>query len=423
MTNMQKKQKTGLMNYADRFLLIGVTIFFCFFLLVVYRADRRDIEKLADETIDFLETVCQRYDGYAEGQKAARLKDVQDKAVGLSKLVLSERIENADYLMEFAKVQELTGVLVTDGQLRLVAQADVEGNDAYFLWKDFINEDNKRNIIENEKKIYSGNVTKDGTDYDVVIVARKDAEGIILCYSRSEAPVTDIYEATLEKTLTNNTFHKNPKIVISDGDNVIASNAVMKSNKDGGLIKAQDEKYWKKGRLIQVKVDGTIWYGKRQVYEKYYIYIFYPSSEVFDNMLPILAIGIAICAVLGLILTIVKHNSEKKYMNEERKQLETIQAISSLYVTTSVFHLKEKRIEGLKSTDRAQQVLDETTQAESAVKKLADRIIAPEYRKKYVSFLDISTMEERLEHNENLTEVFKDVNGVWFSACCGQAFL
>ncbi len=47
---------------------------------------------------------------------------------------------------------------------------------------------------------------------------------------------------------------------------------------------------------------------------------------------------------------------------------------------------------------------------------LAETIIAPEYQKKYVTFLDFSTLEERLEHNENLTEVFKDLNGVWFSA-------
>lgn len=403
----------------DKVFLIGLIFLVILFLVVVHKGDRKDIAGLADETLGFLESVCQRYDNYAEGQKSATLKDIYDKTRGLLGFASTEMLENKKFLMEFIKNQELSGVLVLDKELNLVSEADSDGKDAYKLWKDFFSVENKKDIIQYKNKMFSGTVMQGEISYDVVVVSRQDTDGLILCYENHEKPIVDdSYEPLLEDTLTNNTFHKNPKIVITDGEKILATNTTLKQGEKvekAGLITDTSSERWKDGNLIHLKWKNQSWYGKRAVYGKYFIYVFYPASEVFTNMLPIATTAIAFYALLSMLAMFLRNHSERKHWKNEKKQLNTIKAVSSLYVTSSILHIKKGSIEGIVSTKRAQSILDETTEAVAVSVKLAERIIAPEFQKAYIEFLDFSTMDERMGDRKWLTNVFQDQNGTWFS--------
>ena len=171
---------------------------------------------------------------------------------------------------------------------------------------------------------------------------------------------------------------------------------------------------WGDGELIRIQWDG-IWYGKRLAYENYLIYVFYPSSEVFDNMLPVVTTAVAIYALVCMILLLLRHASEKKYQQREKKQLNTIRAISTLFVTTSIVHLDDNTIEGIISTPRAREILDETTDAHEVAVKLAERVIAPEDGEAYVAFLDTATMADRLQGKPSISNICRDVDGIWFA--------
>lgn len=386
--------------------------------MFVYETDRKDIVSLADETIDFMESVCQRYDSYAKGRYASTLKDLFDKAQGLKEFTITKRLESDDFLLKFAKSQGLTGILVTDGNLEVAGQADVNGRDAYYLWKEFISEKNKKDILTNKKKTFSGTTVVRRNSYDVVIVSRQDKEGIILCYADNKIAYTDIYEASMEKTLTNNTFHKNPKIVITDGTNIIATNTEVLNGKSLVLeapITDASGIRWKDGSLIHLQWEGESWYGKRQVYGNYVIYVFYPGREVFTNMLPVVTTAIAIYALLCLLVEVFRYNSDKKHLEEERKQINTIKAMSTLYIATSVMHLESKTFEGISVPERSQRILDETDDGDKVSKMLAQRIIAPEDKERYEEFLNFDTIVERLQDKDSLSDIFKDIDGVWFS--------
>lgn len=403
----------------DKVFLLFLILLVALFLVIVHKGDRKDIAGLADETIDFLESVCQRYDNYAEGQKSATLKDIFDKAQGLAEFASAEKLEDSEFLLKFAKNQELSGILVVDERLNLVAKADTGGKDAYKIWKEFISVENKKDIIQYKNKTFSGSVTQEGITYDLVLISRKDKEGLILCYANEDTIlIDDSYEPSLEKTLTNNTFHKNPRIVITDGTKIIATNTSMKSGEKvekAGLIKDASSERWKDGNLIHLKWKNQSWYGKRAVYGKYFIYVFYPATEVFTNMLPIATTALAFYALLSMLAMLLRNHSERKHWKNEKKQLNTIKAISTLYVTSSILHIKKGTIEGIVSTKRAQSILDETTEAVAVSVKLAERIIAPEFQRAYVEFLDFSTMDERMGERKWLTNVFQDQNGIWFS--------
>lgn len=418
MKNKKENASRDLLFRPNMILLFCMVVLLAFFLMFVYETDRKDIISLADETIAFMESVCQRYDGYARGQYASTLKNIFDKAQNLKEFTATKRLENDDFLLKFAKSQGLTGILVTDENLKAVGKADVNGRDSYYLWKEFLSEKNKKDILTNKKKTFSGTTVVRQNSYDVVIVSRQDADGVILCYADNKVAYTDIYEASMEKTLTNNTFHKNPKIVITDGTNVIATNTEVLYGKNLVLeapITDASGTRWKDGGLIHLQWEGESWYGKRQVYGNYVIYVFYPGSEVFTNMLPVITTAIAVYALLCMVVGILRYHSDKKHLEDEREQINTIKAMSTLYIATSVMHLKKGVFEGISVPERSQRILDETTNGQEVARLLAERIIAPEDKNRYQEFLNFDTMAERLEGKSSLSDMFKDIDGVWFA--------
>ena len=417
MKNKKENASRYLLFRPNMILLFCMAVLLAFFLMFVYETDRKDIVSLADETIAFMESVCQRYDGYSRGQYASTLKDIFDKAQNLKEFMATKRLENDDFLLKFAKSQGLTGILVTDENLKAVGKADVNGRDSYYLWKEFLSEKNKKDILTNKKKTFSGTTIVRRNAYNVVVVSRQDVDGVILCYADNKVAYTDIYEASMEKTLTNNTFHKNPKIVITDGTNVIATNTEVLYGKSLVLeapITDASGTRWKDGGLIHLQWEGESWYGKKQVYGNYVIYVFYPGSEVFTNMLPVVTTAIAVYALLCMVVGILRYHVDKKHLEEERRQINTIKAMSTLYIATSVMHLKKGVFEGISVPERSQRILDETTDGQEVAKLLAERIIAPEDKNRYQEFLNFDTMAERLEGKSSLSDIFKDIDGVWF---------
>ena len=413
----QKKCGTYILH-VDRTLLVCIVLVLCAFLLVITRNDKKEISNLADETLDFIESVCQRYDGYTAGTKATALKEVYDKTAGLTQFASEKTLEDESFLYDFAQRMELSGILVTDGNAKLVAQVDMNGKDQSDEWADFLENNNKKDIVQNPKKTFCAEVRIGKNDYYVALMARPDAEGLVLCYKDTEIVDTDLYEPSLENTFTNNTFHKNPRIVITDGEVVVASNndfLAQGTDISNGLFATVGSRNWEEGKLIRLLWDQNLWYGKREVYGRYYIYLFYPAMEVFTNMLPIIAIFAAVYAALSLVLVLLRSYSEHKHLEKERHQLGTIRAISSLYVSTFILHLKENVFEGIKLTERSQSIVEKSTQPKEVARLLAERIIAPNDRKRYMEFLDFDTMKERLDGHKNLGDIFQDVNGVWFS--------
>ena len=65
--------------------------------------------------------------------------------------------------------------------------------------------------------------------------------------------------------------------------------------------------------------------------------------------------------------------------------------------------------------ERSQKILDETKDADEVGRLLAERIIMPEHQKAYIEFLNFDTIPERIKGKGSLSDIFMDVNGVWFA--------
>lgn len=399
-------------------LLAAIFVLLALFLLAVLQNDQRDISLLADETTDFLETLCRRYDNYAAGQAASDLNVVLNKTRGLAEFAPDEMLCSQSYVAQYVSELELSGLLITDETLAPVAQADTSGCVPAELLAVVLNRPSVENILQYPSKVYSARLELNGEPYDVAVTARRDGTGLVAGYHRAAAGITDIYTASLEKSLEGNNFHKNPHIVITDGTTVIASNIdYAPAGTAVAELAIQDVSRHQCGfdGLIRLHSEHNIWYGKRQVYGQYYIYAFYPFAEVFNNMLPIVTSAIALYALLCMLMMLMRTRAEQHHLQTEQDQLRIIRTLSQLFAGATVLHLQEDTFDDISLAPRQADVPVGQTGIRQAYERLAAQLIAPEYRQPYLDFFDTATMEQRFESRDTLITIIQDNVGSWYS--------
>ncbi len=100
---------------------------------IVTGAERRSMEVNAGETLDFLQSVCQRYDDYQLGNTTRDLQSTIGKVRVIRDYGQYKEITSDSYLLSHARNQNLTGIFVLNKEKEVVAHADRRGNSAQEL--------------------------------------------------------------------------------------------------------------------------------------------------------------------------------------------------------------------------------------------------------------------------------------------------
>ena len=420
MTNKKKKKRSW--TPYQFFLLTVLLSLFLFFGLLgsVYRNNLKTTNSLASETISFLKDSCQRYDNTAMNATTESIQNVLGEALTLKNHIASSTLEDTSFLSQYASEQNLTGILVLDKNLNQDAAISLSGADAYTLWKNQIQNYNQNAFTEHPNKSLSDRITINSTAYDIAIVPRSDKEGIILCYKDTTQEKTDHYALTFESLLKNNTFYKNPRIIITDNKNVLTTNVSglqnLASVDNSPILAHHSSIKWSADNLTRLKYNRKTWYGLREVYGKYYIYVFYSTDEIFSNMIPFTACAIAFYAILSFIMLLIRQHYQNISTLKEQKQLRTIEAISSLYSSTALVDLKEKRCEPIQLSPVLTDLLKGFRNADNMLQLILKHIISPQYQEGFAQFTDMDSLAERLKDKPYITYWYQSTSGVWYAS-------
>lgn len=243
------------------------------------------ISKEADSVMEFLKSSCQKYDDYQLGNQVGDLQNLQLKAENLRRYLDGITLNSADQLVKFETDQSLTGIYLLDKDLNTEYHADSEEKDRDGLLEQILSEDNAGNVQKYPQKSYAEQVTIGDISYDYVIIAREDSEGVIICYEDVTADDEDMSEFSLNSLLSGDSFRNNAVIVITDGEQVLCSNAKdlngLPIDQCPVTDMEEDEVQVSDQGLFQLSSDGHDWYGKHSLYREYYLYVFYKDSDVF----------------------------------------------------------------------------------------------------------------------------------------------
>lgn len=376
--------------------------------------DIEDTNQMADETLTFIKGTCKRYDNYHIGIDADAKENLLDKTKILREYMTEEFLHSQTALSKFAQTQHLTGVLVLDQNLKTTAQADIRGMKPEIIWRKQLDSEIKRNVVTNSNKTFTDKVKIGDTIYYVAMISRKDTKGMILCYRIADKTRIDQNHATFAELMKNNTFHKNPKIMITNKKSILSTNASYLKNAIWTKDVPALEVHWSDHDLTKINFNGRTFYGKRLVYGKYYIYVCYESAEIFSNLLPIVTIGISIYVFCAMMMLLIRQNMKEHSLMEQARQIYTIEAISSLYVSTMLLDLKTKECTPIQYSPKLREVLKFETDGDKVLELLKRFVIAPEYKDDFEQLMKPENIAAQMKKKDSVSFMYQNKEGIWY---------
>lgn len=103
----------------------------------------------------------------------------------------------------------------------------------------------------------------------------------------------------------------------------------------------------------------------------------------------------------------------KTALDEAQLRYEIISAISKAYTTIVRIDLAQDRVEKISDRGNAQYIAQTEKTASAGLRKVCDALVAPEYRAAVKKFMDLSSLPERMAHDDVLDTEYKMVDGSW----------
>lgn len=303
------------------FLVVSICVFVGVGIMIQYQ-DLAETYKMAEETTAFVQAECEKFDNYTRGSSARALQDLLNKADGLKKFISPQQLADPAFLQEFIYTEHVGGVVILDDALQPIAQADMDHQDTLSLWCETTVKKNMQDILAHPEKTYVDHMTLNDVPYDMAATATDDGSRLILCYASTEKPASDPYELTIRSILTNNSFDKNPTLVITDGTQVLSTNsAIVDELGTTQYHQLASTIQWKDGAFTKFEYQHTTYYGLRRVYGSYYVYAVYAAEDVFTHRTAYLAFGFMAYLGVGIIILATQRHYDKLSMNKMEKQL------------------------------------------------------------------------------------------------------
>ncbi len=272
--------------------------------------------------IEYLENQCARYDNIITADQVRLQVDLIEKATALSRNIrYNHGTLDPEELKSYIQEQRMERIIILDENETVVQQVSLKEIDSDF-WKDILNRDQIKEILDYENKVVSEQITLDQNVYTYVAVARLDEKGIVFCYRNTPHAVAGNKNNTLTNLLKGYSIDKDGTVALTDGETVISSNNEKIQGKamvDCPRI-SMFNATWEPDKLVRVKKDGHWFYGRHVKCNQYYIYVFFPENEIFTQRQNVLFYCIMLYLGLWAVILFIRQQLQKRQLEELEQQ-------------------------------------------------------------------------------------------------------
>lgn len=389
--------------------VVGIGVFVLF-----TNIDRAMLRKTLDETFTFVETRLHLYEVDAANDRVKSLTRLQDKTAALrDEMTMKDDFTPSD-LNAFADTQRLTGVLVLDGEMQLEMQSTLDGN-AMQLWKQQLQSDYVRDILDYPQKSYATHIEQDGVLYDFAALARADAPGLLIAYVQKSSE--DAGDLTAGDLLDHFPLEDGGIATICQDDRVLTSNSAAQLNRTREECRQMynDEQTRVSGGIVELHSNRGVWYGSRRNVGKYEVYVFFPAGKVFLTRNIIFVSYLALTVMTYLMVLLLQSRAEKGALKETQKRMGIITALGTAYESIMLLDLKKNTVETLKAIPGEEQYKRTRAMRREEMLRRTEAVVAEAYRAKYLEFVDVTTMTARLKGHTSLVFTGRTVHDLWFT--------
>ena len=319
--------------------------------------DNRTAQNVSEKSISIVKKTLKRYDNMILNDQTKSLIRLLDKTSELSRVYDQEKGFDHNRLNEYVQEQRLAGAMILDHKGRIVMQSSIGSKGCYTLWKDVINDENVNDVLKYSKKSYISRIRRKNAEYDFVATSTKRAHGMVVSYKKVGTSSESSSEITLASLFEECNLKLDGTVVITNGKKVLSTNNSRLKKQTMMFCKALHENSHNKNDISMTKlvVKTKVWYGSGSRLKNYHIYVFFPGRSMYKNRRTVIAYSMAVLGVFLLIVLLLYQHFLKGNFDEIQKQYRIISAVNSIYVINLLIHLKEKKWESIKISERFKQ--------------------------------------------------------------------
>ena len=404
--------KRRMLIFGALFTVVNLAVLALLVTAGMYRESSRTMT-FADETVAFLESSCEKYERYDQNRTAEKLQALEDVVMTFTHFLPSDRVQVDDDLLEdYIAEEHLDGMIVLDENGGEVCSADRAGRDVEKLWKNILSRPTVAIVVNDRSPSYEDVVKVRGTSYLVCAVSYD--KGLVFAYKALDSAEAGMNAYGMDQMLTSNTFHRNPTVLMVQGSEIVSSN---KDSLTGDLknLVSDSSIDWTDKKLTRVMCDGQVFYGMRAAYRDYLFYVLYPQSEMLSGIGSFIAVGVSLYLAAAVAVLLVRYYFERRNLRATEKQLAIIDAISATYISTFLLHLETMELENLNMSPRAALSFAEHPDPHEFLENFVRDAVMPEHREQVLEFMDVESIEERLDGKTYLGMDVQGSDAHWYS--------
>ena len=317
---MKKPMKKVIVGLIAGFFILLFGLHYIMSNMGLNKADR-----VSDQTISYVKEKLETYNNYLSNDRTKSLVRLLDKVTAFTG-ILNQETYTGETLKQYVKEQHMQGIVILDKHMNTVLQTTTEEN-VSDIWKDLLQSDSMKEIIEYPKKVYMTRTETESGTYDIAAVARTDAPGIVLGYMKQDTVTEGVNDISLDNFFDGLMVNNNGFIAISQGNTLLATNKKIADDiSPEQWEKISRKSVWVKGNLSKLKYAGEHWYIRKSQYQDYIIYILLPVNGVYRSYYMLDASIMLLYVLICSLIVIIYFSVEKKNMAALKKAKETADA-------------------------------------------------------------------------------------------------
>lgn len=335
-------------NFILAEILVGLLLFFVV-LVITVKADLSSAETRLSDMVTYIK---EQYNNNMKLDIASESKSLMRMIQSVE--VLSQQIQQEEktsditeeLLENYCTISYLTGVLILDenGQVQEKYCSDEVQAEEILSQTD---QDVLLDVVDFHEKTYSVRMEcEDGSYIDIAANGRQDKPGIVLVYYHTPERYTSIFNHSINSLLTGYSLEHNGTIVISENNQIVASN-------DKGLIGAKTEDIQElkcinesavEKQLVRTDYQTIPDYGLMEKGRDYYVYTYMSADKIFAktprNMLYTVFIYLVIVGFMHALRWRMLQGHQKEQMRLQKEYTKNLES-KNLELREAVFQAQK----------------------------------------------------------------------------------
>lgn len=335
-------------NFILAEILVGLLLFFVV-LVITVKADLSSAETRLSDMVTYIK---EQYNNNMKLDIASESKSLMRMIQSVE--VLSQQIQQEEktsditeeLLENYCTISYLTGVLILDenGQVQEKYCSDEVQAEEILSQTD---QDALLDVVDFHEKTYSVRMEcEDGSYIDIAANGRQDKPGIVLVYYHTPERYTSIFNHSINSLLTGYSLEHNGTIVISENNQIVASN-------DKGLIGAKTEDIQElkcinesavEKQLVRTDYQTIPDYGLMEKGRDYYVYAYMSADKIFAktprNMLYTVFIYLVIVGFMHALRWRMLQGHQKEQMRLQKEYTKNLES-KNLELREAVFQAQK----------------------------------------------------------------------------------